>query len=50
VANLLDRLKTALADRYAIEQEVGAGCLTTLSIVPPTTRASRSSENAHYSS
>jgi hypothetical protein len=25
VPNLLDRLKAALADRYAIEREIGAG-------------------------
>ena len=28
--DLLDRLKTALADRYAIEQEIGAGGMATV--------------------
>jgi len=29
VPELLDRLKTALADRYAIEEELGAGGMAT---------------------
>ena len=28
--DLLDRLKTALADRYAIEREIGAGGMATV--------------------
>ena len=28
--DLLDRLKTALADRYAIEREIGAGSMATV--------------------
>ncbi len=28
--DFLDRLKTALADRYAIEREIGAGGMTTV--------------------
>ena len=28
--DLLDRLKTALAGRYAIEREIGAGGMTTV--------------------
>ncbi len=28
--NLLDRLKTALADRYAIQEELGAGGMATV--------------------
>jgi hypothetical protein len=30
VPNLLDRLKTALSDRYAIEDELGAGGMATV--------------------
>ncbi len=30
VPDLLDRLKTALADRYAIEREIGAGGMATV--------------------
>ena len=30
MAELLDRLKTALADRYAIEREIGAGGMATV--------------------
>ena len=30
MANTLDRLKTALADRYAIERELGAGGMATV--------------------
>ena len=30
MAELLDRLKTALADRYAIEKEIGAGGMATV--------------------
>ena len=30
VSDLLDRLKTALADRYAIEREIGAGGMATV--------------------
>ena len=30
VPDLLDRLKTALADRYAIEEEIGAGGMATV--------------------
>ena len=29
--DLLDRLKTALADRYAIQEELGAGGMATVS-------------------
>ena len=29
--DLLDRLKTALADRYAIQEEIGAGGMATVS-------------------
>ena len=32
MSDLLDRLKTALADRYAIERELGAGCMATVYI------------------
>ena len=31
VPDLIDRLKTALADRYAIERELGAGGMATVS-------------------
>ncbi len=30
MADLLDRLQTALADRYAIERELGAGGMATV--------------------
>ena len=30
VPELLDRLKTALSDRYAIEKEIGAGGMATV--------------------
>ena len=30
MSNLLDRLKTALADRYAIQEELGAGGMATV--------------------
>ncbi len=30
MTDLLDRLKTALADRYAIEEEIGAGGMATV--------------------
>ena len=30
MAELLDRLKTALADRYSIEEELGAGGMATV--------------------
>ncbi len=30
MANTFDRLKTALADRYAIERELGAGGMATV--------------------
>ncbi len=30
VPDLIDRLKTALADRYAIEREIGAGGMATV--------------------
>ena len=30
MSELLDRLKTALADRYAIEREIGAGGMATV--------------------
>jgi len=32
VADSFDRLKTALADRYAIEEEIGAGGMATVYI------------------
>ncbi len=32
MADLLERLKTALADRYAIEREIGAGGMATVYI------------------
>ncbi len=31
MADLLDRLKTTLSDRYAIERELGAGGMATVS-------------------
>ena len=34
--DLLDRLKTTLADRYAIEEEIGAGGMATVYLAEDT--------------
>ncbi len=34
MADLLERLKTALADRYRIERELGAGGMATVYLAP----------------
>ena len=44
MADVLDRLKTALSDRYAIERELGtdAGCTLDQFVVPACALAARS--------
>ena len=41
VQELLDRLKTALADRYAIQEELGAGGMATVYLAEILTTTAR---------
>ncbi len=48
MTNIIDRLKTALADRYAIQEELGAGGMATVYLAEDLNTLGRRSQSSRY--